>query len=39
MPASESLIWVAAVTMVIWAGVFAYCVGLERRVRSLEDGE
>ncbi len=39
MPAAESLIWVAAVTAVIWVGVFVYCVGLDRRVRTLEDGE
>jgi CcmD family protein len=39
MPAAESLVWVAAVTIVIWAGVFVYCLGLDRRVRNLEDGE
>jgi CcmD family protein len=39
MPAAESLFWVAAVTTVIWVGVFIYCLGLDRRVRSLEDGE
>lgn len=39
MPAAESLVWVAAVTAVIWVGVFAYCVALDRRVRRLESGE
>jgi CcmD family protein len=39
MPAGESLVWVAAVTAVIWAGVFSYCLALARRVRRLEDGE
>ena len=39
MPAAESLIWVAAVTIVIWAGLFLYCLGLNRRVRRLEEGE
>jgi CcmD family protein len=39
MPAVESLVWVAAVTAVIWAGVFLYCLALERRVRRLEEGE
>jgi CcmD family protein len=39
MPAAESLVWVAAVTAVIWAGVFFYCLALERRVRRLEEGE
>jgi CcmD family protein len=39
MPAAESLFWVAAVTIVIWAGLFLYCIGLDRRVRRLEEGE
>jgi len=39
MPAAESLVWVAAVTAVIWVGVFSYCLALDRRVRRLEDGE
>jgi CcmD family protein len=39
MPAAESLFWVAAVTIVIWAGIFMYCLGLDRRVRRLEEGE
>ncbi len=37
MPAPESLFWVAAVTIMIWVGLFAYCLGLERRVRRLEE--
>jgi CcmD family protein len=37
MPGAESLVWVAAVTVVIWLGLFAYCLGLARRVRRLED--
>lgn len=39
MPASDSLIWVTAVTVVIWAGIFVYCIGLDRRIRRLEGGE
>lgn len=39
MPTAESLFWVAAVTVVIWAGLFLYCLGLDRRVRRLEEGE
>jgi CcmD family protein len=39
MPGGESLFWVAAVTAVIWVGVFSYCLALARRVRRLEDGE
>jgi CcmD family protein len=31
------MIWVAAVTVVIWLGVFAYCLSLDRRVRRLEE--
>ena len=37
MPGANSLIWVAAVTLVIWIGVFAYCLALDRRVRKLEE--
>jgi len=37
MPAAESLLWVAAVTTIIWVGLFAYCVALTRRVRRLEE--
>ncbi|HQT94445.1 MAG: hypothetical protein B7Z68_08830 [Acidobacteria bacterium 21-70-11] len=37
MPNAESLIWVAAVTVVIWLGIFAYCLALDRRVRRLEE--
>jgi CcmD family protein len=37
MPDPTSLFWVAAVTVVIWLGVFAYCVALDRRVRRLEE--
>ena len=39
MPGPESLVWVAAVTVVIWIGVFAYCLALDRRVRRIEEGE
>lgn len=39
MPETESLLWVAAVTVVIWIGIFLYCVALDRRVRRLEEGE
>lgn len=39
MPGPESLVWVAAVTVVIWIGVFLYCLALDRRVRHLEEGE
>jgi CcmD family protein len=37
MPGAESMVWVAAVTVVIWLGLFAYCLTLERRVRRLEE--
>ena len=37
MPGAESLVWVAAVTIVIWLGIFVYCISLERRVRRLEE--
>ncbi len=37
MPVAESMVWVAAVTVVIWLGLFAYCLTLERRVRRLEE--
>jgi CcmD family protein len=39
MPASDSLFWVAAVTVIIWLGIFAYCLALDKRVRRLEEGE
>jgi hypothetical protein len=39
MPEAESLFWVAAVTIVIWAGLFLNCLRLDRRVRRLEEGE
>lgn len=39
MPAVENLFWVAAVTVIIWIGLFAYCLALDRRVRRLEEGE
>jgi CcmD family protein len=37
MPVGQSLMWVAAVTVVIWLGIFAYCLALDRRVRRLEE--
>ena len=37
MPGAESLVWVAAVTVVIWLGIFVYCIALDRRVRRLEE--
>ena len=37
MPAPESLFWVAAVTTVIWLGLFSYCLSLAKRVRRLEE--
>ncbi len=37
MPNAENLIWVAAVTVVVWLGIFAYCLALDRRVRRLEE--
>ncbi len=37
MPGAESLVWVAAVTIVIWLGIFVYCLALDRRVRRLEE--
>jgi CcmD family protein len=39
MPQTESLFWVAAVTVVIWVGIFFYCLLLDRRVRRIEEGE
>ncbi len=39
MPQPESLLWVAAVTAVVWLGIFVYCLALDRRVRRLEQGE
>ena len=37
MPAAESLVWGAAVTVVTWLGIFVYCLALDRRVRRLEE--
>jgi CcmD family protein len=37
MPVADSLVWVAAVTVVIWLGIFVYCLALDRRVRQLEE--
>ncbi len=37
MPVPESLFWVAAVTVVIWLGIFAFCLALDRRLRRLEE--
>jgi CcmD family protein len=37
MPHAESLVWVAAVTAVIWLGIFVYCLALDRRMRRLEE--
>jgi CcmD family protein len=37
MPGAQSLVWVAAVTVVIWLGLFVYCFTLARRVRRLEE--
>lgn len=39
MPQPESLFWVAAVTVLIWVGLFGYCLGLARRLRRLEEAE
>ncbi len=39
MQQADSLLWVAAVTLVIWAGVFFYCLRLDRRLRRLEEQE
>ncbi len=39
MPGVGSLFWVAAVTVVIWLGIFVYCLALDRRLRKLEEGE
>lgn len=39
MPPAESLFWVAAVTLGIWLGIFFYCLGLDRRLRKLEEEE
>jgi CcmD family protein len=37
MPGAESMIWVAAVTVVIWLGLFVFCLSLDRRIRRLEE--
>lgn len=34
VPAHGALFYVAAVNIVIWAGIFAYLVYLDRKVRS-----
>ena len=39
MPPGESLFWVAGVTVIIWVGLFAYCLALDRRIRRVEEGE
>ncbi len=39
MPAADSLVWVAAVTTIIWVGLFLYCLALTRRVRRLEEDQ
>lgn len=39
MPGPESMFWVAAVTTVIWLGIFVYLLGLDRRVHRLEEDE
>jgi CcmD family protein len=37
MSESSSMLWVAVVMVVIWSGIFAYCLGLDRRLRRMED--
>lgn len=37
MSESSSMLWVAMVMVVIWAGIFAYCLGLDRRLRRMEE--
>lgn len=39
MSMSSSMLWLAVVMVVVWGGVFAYCLGLDRRVRRLEEDE
>ena len=39
MQQADSILWVAAVTLVIWVGVFFYCLHLDRKVRQLEEHE
>ena len=36
---TTSMVWLAVVMVVIWAGFFAYCLGLGRRLRRLEEEE
>jgi len=36
---TTSMVWLAVVMVVIWAGVFAYCLGLGRRLGRLEEEE
>jgi CcmD family protein len=38
MSVTTGLIWVAVVTAVIWVGIFVFCLTLDRRIRSLEEG-
>jgi CcmD family protein len=39
MTESSNLVWVALVTGLIWVGIFAYCLTLDRRIRHLEEGQ
>lgn len=39
MSMSSSVFWLAVVMVVIWGGIFAYCIGLDRRLRRLEEEE
>jgi hypothetical protein len=36
---NNAMIPLLAVALVVWAGVFAFTVALERRVRTLENNE
>ena len=38
MEQTSNLVWVAAVTGIIWLGIFLYLVALDRRIRRLEGG-
>ena len=35
-PSHDALFYVAAVNLIIWAGIFAYLFWLDRRVRAIE---
>ena len=35
-PAQGALFYVAAVNLIIWAGIFAYLFWLDRRVKAIE---